>query len=595
MKARKNLFKALAMILAIAMILTVAGCAGGGSSGTSSATESSKTTEESTGGETSEDAGTTPASAGPDDTTEPYEFSAYYNYAGSVKPWGEDAASKYMNEKFNITLHYSCPDADADAKLNLMISSDDLPEVVICDRNATWLKMINLGVLVDVNTLKYEGNTLDQDLLESTQKLLSVNDGLYGIPNWARKGATGGNMAWMVNRDVYEKLGSPKLETLEDLHDLMVKAKDANLSTPNGQSIYGWLPRQDDNGFYTVSAIYRSYGNPNLVDTYWSQADNTVKLAIFDDNYVEALKLANKWYNEGLFPDTTYTETNDQYVEMLTNGRGAVLYYDFSQDSVNHFNQILEENDGNRYDLLGWELADSPIYPAAEGVDWVYGEEGGTVGWNVNCITTKATNPQRIFDLYSWMLTKEGSIVMMYGPQGMLWDELDENGNPILKKPESKLSSAEKDAAGCWFWSQPAHSDNVDNTKFAVNDQLPEEDRDWTISIQAHVFSPEDSIHPAIAGQKFLTDENTALSLEIDPEEDLGIARQAITDECKMRIPQIILAGSEDEFNKLVDDLKKFAESNSVHEIEEIYTAKRAENIELQGYTAYQDYYDKNA
>ena len=178
MKARKNLFKALAMILAIAMILTVAGCAGGGSSGTSSATESSKTTEESTGGETSEDAGTTPASAGPDDTTEPYEFSAYYNYAGSVKPWGEDAASKYMNEKFNITLHYSCPDADADAKLNLMISSDDLPEVVICDRNATWLKMINLGVLVDVNTLKYEGNTLDQDLLESTQKLLSVNDGL---------------------------------------------------------------------------------------------------------------------------------------------------------------------------------------------------------------------------------------------------------------------------------------------------------------------------------------------------------------------------------------------------------------------------------
>ena len=193
------------------------------------------------------------------------------------------------------------------------------------------------------------------------------------------------------------------------------------------------------------------------------------------------------------------------------------------------------------------------------------------------------------------MLTKEGSIVMMYGPQGMLWDELDENGNPILKKPESKLSSAEKDAAGCWFWSQPAHSDNVDNTKFAVNDQLPEEDRDWTISIQAHVFSPEDSIHPAIAGQKFLTDENTALSLEIDPEEDLGIARQAITDECKMRIPQIILAGSEDEFNKLVDDLKKFAESNSVHEIEEIYTAKRAENIELQGYTAYQDYYDKNA
>ena len=595
MKARKNLFKALAMILAIAMILTVAGCAGGGSSSTSSTASSETSETESTGGETSTDSGDTPAAAGPDDTTEPYEFDAFYAYAGSVKPWGEDAASKFMNEKFNITLNYSCPDADAEAKLNLMISSGDLPEVVICDRNATWLKMINMGVLVDVNTLKYEGNTLDQDILESTQKLLSVNGGLYGIPNWARKGATGGNMSWMVNHDVYEELGSPDLQTLEDLHDFMVKAKEANLSTPNGQTIYGWLPRQDDNGFNTVSAIYRSYGNPNLVDTYWSQAANDIQLAVFDEAYVDALKVANKWFKEGLFPDTIYTMTNDQYVELLTNGRGAVLYYDFSLNDGNQFNKILNEKDGNWYDLLGWELADSPIYPAAEGVDWVYGEEGGTVGWNVNCITTTATNPQRIFDLYTWMLTKEGSIVMMYGPEGGLWEGTDENGNPILKTPESTWTSDESNAAGCWFWSQPAQSDNVDNTKFAVNDMQPEDQRNWVVSIQAHVFSPEDSINPAIAGQKFLTDENTALSLEIDPEEDLGIARQAITDECKMRIPQIIMAASDDEFNKLVDDLKAFAESNSVHEIEEIYTAKRAENIATQGYTAYQAYYDKNA
>lgn len=79
-------------------------------------------------------------SSGPDDTTEHYEFDAYYSYQGSVKPWGEDAASKYMNEKFNITLNYSCPEADADSRLNLMISSDDLPDVIILDRNANWLK-----------------------------------------------------------------------------------------------------------------------------------------------------------------------------------------------------------------------------------------------------------------------------------------------------------------------------------------------------------------------------------------------------------------------------------------------------------------------
>lgn len=593
MKSKNSLLKALAAVMAASMILTVAGCGGGGNSSTAESSTSSKTESsaaESTGGDDASSEVT--GSSGPDDTTEPYEFDAYYSYQGSVKPWGEDAASKYMNEKFNIKVNYSCPEADADSKLNLMISSDDLPDVIILDRNANWLKLINLGKLVDINTLKYEGCSFDEDILESTQKLLSVNGGLYGIPNWARKGATGGNMSWMVNHDVYEQLGSPELKTLEDLHQFMLDAKDKGVKTSDDQSIFPWLPRQDDNGFYTVSAIYRSYGNPNLIDTYWSQADNDVKLAVYDDNYIAALKIANQWYKEGLFPETTYTDSNDQFVEKLSNGRAAITYYDFSQDDTNHFRTLLQEKDGNTYDLLGWELKDSPIYPAADGVDYVYGEEGGTVGWNVNCITTKAENPQRIFDLYTWMLTKDGSINMMYGPEGGLWEGKDEEGNPILKKPEEELTSDEKNAAGCWFWSQPAHSDNVDFTKYAVNEQQPEGSRSWVISIQDHVFTPEDSIHPAIPGQKFLTDENTGLSLEIDPTEDLGMARQAITDECKMRIPQIIMASDDATFDKLVQDLKDFAESNQVHDIEKIYTDKRAANIELQGYTAYQDYYD---
>lgn len=593
MKSKNSLLKALAAVMAASMILTVAGCGGGGNSSTAGSSTSSKTESsaaESTGGDDASSEVT--GSSGPDDTTEPYEFDAYYSYQGSVKPWGEDAASKYMNEKFNIKVNYSCPEADADSKLNLMISSDDLPDVIILDRNANWLKLINLGKLVDINTLKYEGCSFDEDILESTQKLLSVNGGLYGIPNWARKGATGGNMSWMVNHDVYEQLGSPELKTLEDLHQFMLDAKEKGVKTSDDQSIFPWLPRNDDNGFNTVSAIYRSYGNPNLVDTYWSQADNDIKLAVYDDNYVAALKLANQWYKEGLFPETTYTDSTDQYTEKLSNGRAAVLYYDFSQDDTTHFRTLLQEKDGNTYDLLGWELKDFPIYPAAEGVDWVYGEEGGTVGWNVNCITTKAENPQRIFDLYSWMLTKDGSINMMYGPEGGLWEGKDDEGNPLLKKPEEELTSDEKNAAGCWFWSQPAHSDNVDLTKYAVNEQQPEASRSWVISIQDHVFTPEDSIHPAIPGQKFLTDENTGLSLEIDPTEDLGMARQAITDECKMRIPQIIMASDDATFDKLVQDLKDFAESNQVHDIEKIYTDKRASNIELQGYTAYQDYYD---
>lgn len=168
MKSKNSLLKALAAVMAASMILTVAGCGGGGSSSTAGSSTSSKTessaAESTDGGDASSEV---TGSSGPDDTTEPYEFDAYYSYQGSVKPWGEDAASKYMNEKFNIKVNYSCPEADADSKLNLMISSDDLPDVIILDRNA--------AVDIDTGNNYYIGHTLSVGCTVDTSDLVSAS------------------------------------------------------------------------------------------------------------------------------------------------------------------------------------------------------------------------------------------------------------------------------------------------------------------------------------------------------------------------------------------------------------------------------------
>ena len=89
MKSRNSLLKALAAVMAASMILTVAGCGGGGNSSTAGSSTSSKTessaAESTDGGDASSEV---TGSSGPDDTTEHYEFDAYYSYQGSVKPWG---------------------------------------------------------------------------------------------------------------------------------------------------------------------------------------------------------------------------------------------------------------------------------------------------------------------------------------------------------------------------------------------------------------------------------------------------------------------------------------------------------------------------
>ena len=138
----------LALLVAAALVLGLfAGCGGGGESSTTGDGGNSASGE--SGGETA---------AGPDDTSEKYSFTVYFNYTGWSKIWGQDAASQYMSDKFNVEVNWTAPDSDPMAKLNLMVSSDDLPEVIVMDRGPDLNKIARGGYLQDLSQYMYEGN-----------------------------------------------------------------------------------------------------------------------------------------------------------------------------------------------------------------------------------------------------------------------------------------------------------------------------------------------------------------------------------------------------------------------------------------------------
>ena len=161
---------------------------------------------------------------------------------------------------------------------------------------------------------------------------------------------------------------------------------------------------------------------------------------------------------------------------------------------------------------------------------------------------------------------------------------------PVLKKPISDFTSDESNAAGAWFWSQPAQSDYVDGIKFGLNDMLPPEQQEWVVTRQAHLCSY--NLNDLHVGQKFMTDQLTGITGEIDPQDDLGICVKAIEDRCKEQLPKIIMAATEDEFNSLIADLSNFAKSNRIEEINTIWQAKFDSNVAAQGYDAYSAEYD---
>jgi len=520
----------------------------------------------------SEPAATSADAAAPTEAgaLEPYTFTHYFNYDWwGLKPWGVDGVSKYYQEKLNITVDFQKPDSDPQAKLNVMISAGDLPDSIMMDRGVDNRKLAELGLLVDLAPLMEKNPNLTENVAEKTREQLKIDGKLYAIPNWTRKGATGGNDAWLYNQRLYNAAGSPKLETFEQLHDYALKIKNDVPKNNEGLTTYPVTFDTTGDGQKVGLAFLRSFGG--VLNGWYTVQNGDYKLAFRDATFKAATMEANKWWREGLFPETQFTDTREQILEKIVAGRTAILYYDQSANESNKFRTILKES----FPDDSYEMVSPYPYPPANGLPTskIYPDYKETIGWNVTCITTSAKEPQRIYDLWSSFLTLEGSIIMMYGPQGMNWDSLDANGLPILKKAEAELTPEEIDTLGSWFWAIPGQSDHVDMTKFAVNALQPAEKQNWVINNQANVLTPI----------MYVSDEFIGIGDSVDPKSDEGIARQLCEDFIKGEYPKVLMAKTPEEAEAAFQGILDFCEKNGIAGVEAKYTEKYKANVAVVG------------
>lgn len=554
----------LCLILAAFMLVGIAvGCGKTSESDkpaeTKEAEKKDTTTKDATTGETADS-----------EELEPYTFTHYFNYDWwGLKPWGEDEVSKALKEKFNVHVEFSKPDSDPQAKLNVMISAGDLPDSIMMDRGVDNIRLAELGLLQPLEPFMEKNKNYENNILPSTIEMLKINGKLYGIPNWARKAASGGNDAWIYNLRLYQEAGSPKLETFEDLYNFAMKVKNEIPTTKEGLSTIPVIMDQSTDGWRFARAFYRSYGG--VLEGWYTVYNGKYQLAFRDPVFKEASLEINRWWRSGLISETQFTDTPEQILEKIVAGRTALLFYDQSLDETNKFRRILRET----YPDDSYEMVSPFPYPPAKGLPTskIYADHQSTVGWNVTCITTKAENPQRIFDLWTYFLTEEAAILQMYGPQGQYWDSLDSDGLPILKKPESELTTDEINRLGLWFWMIPGQSDNVDRIKFAVNAKLPKEKQNWVINNQANVLTPI----------MWLTDEFVGIGDVIDPKSEEGINRTLCEDFIKANYPKMIMAETAEEAEKIYESIIDFCDKNGMPAIEEAYDKKYKENVALVG------------
>ncbi|WP_161601601.1 extracellular solute-binding protein [Paenibacillus luteus] len=500
---------------------------------------------------------------------QPLEFSLYSNYDFSTPiGYGDDVTSKWMKETMKLNLIEIGSNGNAKQKFGTMMAANELPDAIMMDRGSPeYNTMVKNKLLVPLDEYYEKYPTLRNLIDDSTFNMLKHEDGhIYVIPNWfdsEKNPYKYSNTGWTVNRKIYKELGEPALATFEDLYAYLkqVKSKYPDVVpletgiTMNGVNMLFKL-------FYTGYGENRTIWNIGDIPRFPNTATSTMESIFNDSAYKEAFVWMNKLYREGLITQDMFTQKQEQVVEKLNSGRLAMTGFSNITGQGITANNILKASDPDAgYDYI-------PFLAAPEvDVDSVNPHTFGTLGWNVNVITSTAKEPERIFQFFDWFAGAEGQRLNSFGPPGVLYDEVDENGAPIDNERAKTISAEEKanlklgifNPEGSWMFYVIGHHKNAQNPETA----------NW--GNEASEFFGKYA--------KVNTDQFN--NMVIDPKSDTGIVQEQIKQMWFEYNAKLIFAKSDQEFESTFEKLQTGVNKLGYDKVLEAYTKVWQANLEL--------------
>jgi len=400
-------------------------------------------------------------------------FYAHYSYYNMPK-WGSDPSSKWIQDHLKIKVSGISAEGNAQQKLHQMIASKDLPDIIWGQRDSDLERLREAGLLVPLDDYIDKYPNLKQWAGPKILNLLRATDGhIYYFPNYYTNRPYG-NAGYVVNKKIYKQLGSPKLETTEELYQYLKQVKDRY---PDVVPFEAGLASEG----HGIDQLFSAFKEDNFSFTrnYAVVTGQEMTSIYKDEGFRESALYVAKLMREGLMTQDAWTQTEDQVSEKLMSGRVAV----FASVDPMKIAMTADAELSQRDPEAGYFFID-PIYK--EGLDRskIYPGTYNVLGWNVTTITTSAKNPEAIFAMLDWMTGPEGSAVQMWGPPGPdgYWNGFKEDG--ITPAFTSKYSDDPEGLAliqsisGDMIWV--GNTVYLDQTKMEYEATLPEEKRNWS-------------------------------------------------------------------------------------------------------------------
>ncbi|HHW58444.1 MAG TPA: extracellular solute-binding protein [Clostridia bacterium] len=493
--------------------------------------------------------------------TSPITFDWYVNFSWFTAKWGEDAVSKYVTDKTGVSINFIVPAGNEEEKLNTMIASGQLPDFITL---GWWedavKKMIEGQLVLPLNKLadQYDMYFFKVANPEKLAWYKQDDGNVYEYPNASSspkdfdkyKDLKPSNQTFEVRKDIYEAIGSPDMRTPEGFLNALKAAKE-KFPTVDGQPLIPLgLHEFTDTGNYSLESYLQNFLAIPMIK------DGKLYDRYTDPEYIRWLKTLRKANEMGLLSKDIFIDKRPQMEEKIAQGRYFAMLYqrsDFTQQQ-----QALYAKDPNK------------IYIAIDGpsnskLDTPTLAGDSISGWTVTLISKNVKDPARAIRFLSYLISEEGQRDLYLGIKGVTWDTID--GKDQFKSEILNLLNTDraqfdqKYGASFKYWM-------LMDTNMILQWAPPTAEpfkqlEDWTKG-KTVSFAAFDGINPTGSSEE-------------------GVAANKIAQLWGKTLPKLLLAKSDEEFDKIFNDFLKKREEYGYEKVLKYQQMKYEENLKKLG------------
>ncbi|QHE53661.1 extracellular solute-binding protein [Pontibacillus sp. HMF3514] len=461
--------------------------------------------------------------------TSPVTFDWYVNFSWFTTKWGNNEVSNYITDKTGVSINFISPSGNENEKMNTMMASGSLPDFITI---GWWedaaQKIIEQDLVLPLDDLAEEYDPYFFKVADDTKlEWYRQEDGhVYGYPNASSspedferyKDLKPSNQTFLVRKDIYEALGKPDMRTPEGFLNALREAKE-RFPEVNGEPL---IPI----GLHEFTSV----GNDSIDEYLQSflaipkEKNGNVYDRLTDPEYIKWLKTFRKANEMGLLSKDIFIDKRAQMEEKIAQGRYFAMLYQRSDMAAQQLDLYAKDPDKVYIAVDGPANSnlDTPTLPA-----------DGISGWTITLISKDVKDPERAIRFLSYLISEEGQKDTFLGKEGVTWHSIngDEHFSPeVLNLLKSdRISFDQKYGAAYTYWML------MDTNKML----------EWT--------------HPTAPPLKQLEDWTKGKTVSISEFEGIeptgtskeGIAANKIDKEWGRTLPKLLLAKSDEEFDRL--------------------------------------------